>query len=173
MAKKRKAEIVIEPPVKAAPSAQRVLKKSAAKKSSKDKVETVEQLPNTPSRISFQPQMTDKRIFDIWQRMIRRNAKLDRWMPEPVKEQTMARKSKTLKVELPPVKPVASVSKSHAKSTNKKSTSTADTSTTADEQKEVPPWTYFKPQITDKDIFDSLKKTMKRNAKKDRWMLEE
>lgn len=41
------------------------------------------------------------------------------------------------------------------------------------EKKDKPPWAYFKPQITDKDIFDSLKKIMKWNAKRDRWMLEE
>lgn len=168
MAKKRKAEVGIEPPVKAATSQQRVLKKKTTKRI----IETAEQQTNGQSRISFQPQMTDKRIFDIWQRMIRRNAKMDRWMPGPEKELPMARKSKKLKVQLPPEKPVASVSRSHSKSTNKKSTTTADTSTTVDEQKEVPPWAYFKPQITDKDIFDSLKKTMKRNAKKDRWLLE-
>lgn len=173
MAKKRNTNVVVEPPVKPSPSAQRVLKKSAAKKSLKGQGANAEQQPNGQSRISFQPQMTEKRIFDIWQRMIRRNAKMDRWMPGPGKEPPMARKSKKLKIQLPPVKPVASVSRSHAKPTNKKSTTSADTSTTVDEQKEVPPWAYFKPQITDKDIFDSLKKTIKRNAKKDRWLLEE
>ena len=82
MAKKRKAQIVIEPPVKAAPSAQRVLKKSAAKKSSQSEVLIAVKRSKRESLASFQPKMTDPKIFDMLNKIIRKNAKKDRWMPD-------------------------------------------------------------------------------------------
>jgi hypothetical protein len=69
------------PPVKTAMSAHRTTRPKSKKQDAID-APIAESTPfDQPGKINFKPQVTDKRIFDILKKNIRRNAKLDRWMP--------------------------------------------------------------------------------------------
>lgn len=69
------------PSVKTAMSAHRTTRPKSKKQDTKDAPIAESKPLDQPGKINFKPQVTDKRIFDILKKNIRRNAKLDRWMP--------------------------------------------------------------------------------------------